>query len=343
MNDRDLDDLTGFLEAHALLELRDGLDRLPIDGDDDIAFLNPGALSRGIVTGELVHHDAADFLEPDFFRILRRNRPDLDTHHRPLDVPRGNQLRHHGAGEVDRDCKPVAGIKPGLTGDGRIDADDLATHVDERPPRVAGVDGRVGLNEVLNRIPAAIEAGEQPPLRTHDPSGDSKCECFAERIANGEHPVADLGRVGIAEPHGRQPGRLNLDDCDVGRWIGTDGLGGEFAVVVQANRDAVGALHDVVVRQDVSVLGHDEARPRSLLDLGTARDLEEIVKSRRQAPVAHMLAPLRLDEYDRGLHMLGNRCERVAEIDGSLCLRKWSARVLKHRAHRCFTACRQLE
>ena len=34
--------------------------------------------------------------------------------------------------------------------DGRGDADDFAAQVDERPARVSRVDGRVGLNEVLD-------------------------------------------------------------------------------------------------------------------------------------------------------------------------------------------------
>src|SRR6058998_3530492 len=40
----------------------------------------------------------------------------------------------------------------------------------------------------------------------------------------------------------------------------------------------------------------------------------ERLSSRRLPPAAESLAALRLDEDDRGLHVLGDRCERIAEI-----------------------------
>ena len=43
--------------------------------------------------------------------------------------------------------------------DGGVDADDLAVHVQQRAAGVAGVDGRVGLDEVLELAAGALVDG----------------------------------------------------------------------------------------------------------------------------------------------------------------------------------------
>src|SRR5581483_12349336 len=81
----------------------------------------------------------------------------------------------------------------GPADDGRGDADQLALAVEQRTARVAGVDGRVGLNDAADEplvlrtqraIQAADDARRQRALQ-------------AEGIADGEDAHADqqLGRV----------------------------------------------------------------------------------------------------------------------------------------------------
>src|SRR5204863_7518215 len=95
------------------------------------AFINTTVFGGLIVRWlYLVHDHATDLVQLDVFRVLRRNRSDRHADHGTLHVARRDQLCHHGAGEIDRDGKPVAGIESGLTGDRRIDADELAPHVD---------------------------------------------------------------------------------------------------------------------------------------------------------------------------------------------------------------------
>ena len=78
-----------------------------------------------------------------------------------------------------------------------------------------------------------------------------------------------------------------------------------------------------------------------MFDLGTTRDLEEIVEPGRQAAIGDSLAPFRPDEYHGRLHMLGHRGECITEIRRRLGLRQRAARVLQHRADRRLAACRQ--
>ena len=101
-------------------------------------------------------------------------------------------LRHVGGdGEADPDV--AARGREDL----RVDADQLAARVDERAAGVALVDGRVGLEEVLE---AAVADARRASLGADDAHGDGLAD--AERVADGERDVADAHAVGVAERQG---------------------------------------------------------------------------------------------------------------------------------------------
>ena len=66
-----------------------------------------------------------------------------------------NQAGHDALDDGDRDREANAGIGAGGAGDGSVDADHLSLQVGQRPAGVAGVDGRVGLDDLGQRIGAA--------------------------------------------------------------------------------------------------------------------------------------------------------------------------------------------
>ena len=107
--------------------------------------------------------------------------------------------------DVDRDREADALVAARGAGDGRVEADDFAAEIHERAAAVAGVDRGVGLNEVLpvELVVAQIEI--VPALGADDAAGDALAQ--AERAADGQHEVADLERVAVAEPGGRQVAR----------------------------------------------------------------------------------------------------------------------------------------
>ena len=146
--------------------------------------------------------------------------------------------------------------------DGGVDADDLAAQVEQRPARVAGVDGGVGLEEV--EVPARVEPGTSSrvrPLALRMPGAHGVRE--AERVADGDDPVAHLDRVRVAE---RRAGRARARRSGgrrcrcAGRarrpWPGTRGRSRA------CTRDLVGALDDVVVREDDAVTCRRRSRCR---------------------------------------------------------------------------------
>src|SRR5207237_10373773 len=110
----------------------------------------------------------------------------------------------------------VAGGEAVITRDGRVDADHLAADVHERPARIAGVDGGVGLDEILNGVTRVLQALEQPAFGADDAGCPGEAEGFGERVPDRGRPFAHAGRVGIAELHRGQATRVDPDEGDVG-------------------------------------------------------------------------------------------------------------------------------
>ena len=82
---------------------------------------------------------------------------------------------------------------------------ELAAAVDQRAARVAGIDRRVGLDEILVLRDADVGAAE----RADDAERHRLVE--RERIADGHHPFGDLQLRRIAPRNHRQAGRVDLE------------------------------------------------------------------------------------------------------------------------------------
>ena len=74
----------------------------------------------------------------------------------------------------------------------------------------------------------------------------------AERVADGEHHVADAQRVGGAEGDRRQVLGVDAQHREVGLGIVADHLGEQLLAVVQRDLDLVGGLDHVVVGEHVA-------------------------------------------------------------------------------------------
>ena len=81
-----------------------------------------------------------------------------------------------------------------------------------------------------------------------------------ERAADGDHELADLERVGLADRGGRQAGRVDLDDGEVGQRVDAVDRAGQDPAVLELDVELLAALDDVVVGQDPAVAVEDDAR-----------------------------------------------------------------------------------
>src|SRR5690606_8717236 len=102
------------------------------------------------------------------------------------------------AHQIGGDCKsnPVRSSAPRKNR--RRHADEMALHVDEGTARVAGIDGSVS----LNKDALLIDTDTAARGCRYDAARDRLTD--AERVADGQHEIAHLERVGIAErQHGK--------------------------------------------------------------------------------------------------------------------------------------------
>ena len=140
-----------------------------------------------------------------------------------------------------------------LGDDGGINADDFTFHIQERSAGVAGIDGGIGLDKIVIR-----SGPDDPAFGTDDAGGDGAIQ--AEGIADGHDPVPDFQIIGISQG-GSRKGFLgvNLDHRDIRLRIGTDNAAFIFFLVRQSNNDFLGAVHDMIVGEDIAVLTDNDS------------------------------------------------------------------------------------
>ena len=147
-------------------------------------------------------------------------------------------------------AKPTPSLPRLLANNGGVDTDEPAFGIHQRAAGIAGVDGRVGLNEILILVETRQAAAAQRADNAHRHG-----LADTEGIADGEHNVADFQLVAVAQRDGGQVFRVNLQHGHVRRRVGADDFGGEFFAVAIADGDLdfVRAVHDMVGRQNVTV------------------------------------------------------------------------------------------
>src|SRR5207248_672361 len=132
------------------------------------------------------------------------------------DMPGLLQLRDDALGRVRRHREADADRAPRGRIDRGVDADHLATQVEGRPAGIAPVDRRVDLDEIV--IWPFVDIAAE---RRDDPGGDGAAE--PERIADRDHPVADLSLLAVAPSDERQLVlAVDLDQGEVGLIVAAD-------------------------------------------------------------------------------------------------------------------------
>ena len=235
-------------------------DRLAVDRDRDVAGVELGLLAGGAFV------DAGDqdaVLGVDvraLAEILQGLEPEArpGAGHLPVLQDALDHVPHDRRG--DREAQVVGA--PHAAG---VDADNAAADVDERPARVARVDGGVGLDpEVVGRqVEVALDRGD-------DAAGDRALEAVG--CPHGHDELADLEGVGVPELRDRQGslglalGQVQLDHGEVGLGVEADDLGADLLLVGEDAADLGGLLGDVVVGDHVA-LGRDDGPGAEDLDL----------------------------------------------------------------------------
>ena len=319
------------------------VDRAAVVFDDHVFPTDAGPVGRR--TGRYAEHERPHRpRHAEAVGVLRREclverHPEVGTMHLPVLDELPAHEHHHR--DRDREADPLAAA--GVAGDGRVEPDHLAANVDQRPTAVARIDGRVGLDEVLEANPSLAEVEVAPALGRDDAQRHRMGE--AEGAADGQHGVADLQRILLGEPGGLQIVGLDVEHRDVGVGVGPGPLGVDLAAVVESEQDVVevSPIDDVTVGDDHRPSGHprDHAGPRLLLGrLAVPRTGQRLgggdVHDRRPEELREpaQVPPLPLEHFA----VLGNLLVEPVTVGGRQTLRGQGIGPLgtgpDHRRHR---------
>ena len=170
-----------------------------VEFQNDVAVLEAGLLRRDYRRSRSPTSAPREFLHAE--RLGNRRG---DILRKDAEVGAGHftvlqDLVHDVAGQVHGDCKSNALAAFRTVGDdGGVDADQLAAIVDQRAAGVAGIDGRVGLDEVFIGFDAQVgTAGGADDSHGHGLAD-------AKGVADCERVVANLNFRRIADHDGRQ-------------------------------------------------------------------------------------------------------------------------------------------
>ena len=187
-----------------------------VDADDQVLGAQPGGRGRGAVD-DLDDLDRAVAAERRGH--ARRERagaagdadpgaPHAAVAHQRRDDPAGGGVDRHREPEPDARHRGV-------------DPDHAAAAVDERAARVAGVQRRVGLDDVVDdprraRPTARAATGRAPTRRPRSPSPRSRADCRSRRRA-GRRAAG-----GVAQLGGRRDRSVGAQHREVGQRVGAD-------------------------------------------------------------------------------------------------------------------------
>ena len=194
---------------------------------------------------------------------------------------RGEELAGDGFDKIRRDRKAQADVarsRAARIERRRVDADEPSIEIDQRTTRVAGVDGGVGLDEVLVACPGHDLASD----RRHDPRRHRLPN--AKRIPHRHHEVAHAQRSRITQRQRRQLSGRNAHHRDVRRRIRTHELGLQGPPVRELHRHIVRAFNHVVVRDDQPAFRVDDDARTERLRLTLLRQSGKHLRKNRIIP-----------------------------------------------------------
>ena len=234
--------------------LRGVVHRCLVDAHQHVAGMHAGLLGRAVA-----HHagdDGAFLLRRQLQRLgqlggqVLRLHADVAPDHPSLADDLVHDLLHDGDGDGKADAQRATAARI----DGGVDAQQLAACIHQRAARVARVDGRVGLDEVLEGVDAQLRAAQ----RRDD--AHRHCLAHAERVADGQHHVADRDVVTVRELDGGQVLPIHLQDRQVGVRVAADQACFQAFAADQDDLDLCAVTQHVMIGEDVAVLRGDHAR-----------------------------------------------------------------------------------
>src|SRR5205085_12138793 len=169
--------------------------------------------------------------------------PRLNPEISPNDAPVFQQALEGGLHRVrwNREADPLRSATP--RNDGRVDPDDFAAQIHQRPAAVSRIDRGVRLQVIAETVYAI-----RTSFRTDDPVGYRFFK--SERIPDRHHEIAGLDRVRIAELQRFQPRLVDFEHRQIHDRIRANEFRLLRPAIAQLHLDLVHLVHHVTVRDD---------------------------------------------------------------------------------------------
>ena len=265
------DDLTRLGRTDLQLQSRSVLDRLGVALDDNVVGLQSGRVG-GASWNDLGDQGPCRRGESQSLLVCGADVLYRDTHVAALHLSAPLQGGNDGLDDVggDGEADPYASLVGGEND--RVDSDHLTPEVDKGASGVSSVDGRVGLDVI-----GVLRCVELTPLGGDDAGGNG--ELRLQGVANGQDPLSDPNRGGVTQGEEGEALPFDFQEGEIRLGVGPDDLGLVFVPIEGRNRDLLGLLHDMVVRDDVPVGADKEARSEAL-----DRDITLLGDAEKTAP-----------------------------------------------------------
>ncbi len=238
--------------------------------------------------------------------------------HRAISDQLIDNILHH----VHRNGETNAHVTARAAHDRRVDADELASDIDEGPAGVSRVNSSICLDQLRKKVDAGGDLSARPVLCADNTGSHSVFEVFREGRAEGEGPLPDLQRIVITKRDGVQAVGIDVDDGQVASRVCPHHLGRVVTAIKQADLQVVGVLYHVIIRDDMAIGGRDDTGPKPGPDLifSSRRAAEEVLKrrtlKRTAASLHHLLRP---DLHDRPVDPVGHLHKGFLKVqDGAI-------------------------
>ena len=154
----------------------------------------------------------------------------------------------------DGHCQPEADARHG-----RVDADHPTARIDQRAAGVAGIEGGVGLDHVLDD---ASTGRKRPPECAYNPGRHRAGK--TERVAYRDDQLPDSEAIGVSELNLRQRRATDAHHGEIRQAVAPDDFELELATVGEAGGTVLDPRHDVRGGDEVAVGGHNDTATGSL-------------------------------------------------------------------------------
>src|SRR5665647_1229379 len=239
MQDVELDRIAGRETTDGAGEFAGILDGFTVHRRDNVAGFDAGLGSRSVGL-RFRYQRAFSFLQTEAIGDILGYRLNLNADPATADGALVLELCDHILYGRSRNREGDANASTRRGVDRRVYADDFALHIEGRTARIALVDRRVDLNEIIVRAIADVATAGRDDAGS---DGSAKTKGIADR----EHPVAD-SRLACCKFRKRKVRpAFDLDQREVRTLVRANHLGRVCLAIVGRDFDLVGPINNVIV------------------------------------------------------------------------------------------------